>query len=281
MYLICMKFFFLLTSWYIVFLMRTRNPWKVSYTTHQPTRTHEHTLQATYTHDKKYDTIQMRYIIGPCIFLAFLFHYERPHHEIVEMLWTFSQYLEAVAIVPQLWLLTQTVEQGGKWELLTGHYVFCLGTYRLFYIMNWVCVDPSVVGGTWCTASACNTHGHTGVPLLGGRSLELRRQHVWHHPDALVHRVLLHLLQGCAGAEGQRTPSHRVMLSDLLDCRAHRGRGGVGGNTAATAGHAFHGPATYDTVLRKRKEQKQTAKQIYKKKHESHYNLYLSRRRVG
>eukprot|EP00754_Rhynchopus_humris_P042371 Rhum_TRINITY_DN260_c0_g1::Rhum_TRINITY_DN260_c0_g1_i1::g.917::m.917/K10949/KDELR; ER lumen protein retaining receptor len=121
MYLICMKFFFLLTSWYIVFLMRTRNPWK-----------------ATYTHDKKYDTIQMRYIIGPCILLAFLFHYERPHHEIVEMLWTFSQYLEAVAIVPQLWLLTQTVEQGGKWELLTGHYVFCLGTYRLFYIMNWV-----------------------------------------------------------------------------------------------------------------------------------------------
>eukprot|EP01061_Rhynchopus_euleeides_P042713 TRINITY_DN7450_c0_g1_i1.p2 TRINITY_DN7450_c0_g1~~TRINITY_DN7450_c0_g1_i1.p2 ORF type:complete len:259 (+),score=132.14 TRINITY_DN7450_c0_g1_i1:81-779(+) len=119
LYLISMKFFFLLTSWYIVFLMRTRNPWKATY-------------------DKTLDSIRMRYLIIPCMVLALLFHYDRPHHQVVEMLWTFSQYLEAVAIVPQLSLLTVTLEQGKQWELITGHYVACLGLYRLFYILNWI-----------------------------------------------------------------------------------------------------------------------------------------------
>ena len=116
-----MKFFFLSTSWYIVYLMRNRVPWKASY-------------------DEKLDTFKIRFLIIPCFILSFLFHYERPHHELVEMLWTFSQYLEAVAIIPQLTMLTTTLESGRKWELLTGHYVATLGLYRVFYILNWVCI---------------------------------------------------------------------------------------------------------------------------------------------
>eukprot|EP01062_Namystynia_karyoxenos_P039055 TRINITY_DN283_c0_g2_i1.p1 TRINITY_DN283_c0_g2~~TRINITY_DN283_c0_g2_i1.p1 ORF type:complete len:246 (+),score=81.38 TRINITY_DN283_c0_g2_i1:54-740(+) len=118
LYLIAMKLFFLLSSWYIVFLMRFRNPWKASY-------------------DWKTDSFKMRYLFLPSAMLAIGLHYDRPHL-VAELLWTFSQYLEAIAIMPQLLLLFKVIENGGKWELLTGHYVFTLGMYRLFYIFNWI-----------------------------------------------------------------------------------------------------------------------------------------------
>lgn len=50
------------------------------------------------------------------------------------MFWTFSIYLEALAIVPQLILLQRYREV----ENLTGHYVFFLGIYRALYIANWI-----------------------------------------------------------------------------------------------------------------------------------------------
>lgn len=46
----------------------------------------------------------------------------------------FSIYLEAVAILPQLFMLQK---QGGA-ESLTSHYVMLLGLYRLFYLFNWI-----------------------------------------------------------------------------------------------------------------------------------------------
>ncbi|MCO5585742.1 hypothetical protein L7F22_039678 [Adiantum nelumboides] len=51
-----------------------------------------------------------------------------------KVMWTLSIYLEAVAILPQLVLLQRT----RNIDNLTGHYVFFLGTYRGFYLLNWV-----------------------------------------------------------------------------------------------------------------------------------------------
>lgn len=51
-----------------------------------------------------------------------------------QILWTFSIYLEAVAIVPQLILL----QRYGEVENLTSNYVVLLGLYRGFYLVNWV-----------------------------------------------------------------------------------------------------------------------------------------------
>ncbi|PNX93625.1 er lumen protein retaining receptor-like protein [Trifolium pratense] len=48
--------------------------------------------------------------------------------------WAFSIYLEAVAILPQLVLL----QRSGNVDNLTGQYVFFLGAYRGFYILNWI-----------------------------------------------------------------------------------------------------------------------------------------------
>ena len=58
----------------------------------------------------------------------------RPGFTLVELLWTFSIYLEAVAILPQLVVLQRTKNI----DNLTGNYVFLLGLYRGLYILNWI-----------------------------------------------------------------------------------------------------------------------------------------------
>lgn len=57
-----------------------------------------------------------------------------------EILWSFSIFLEAVAILPQLFMLQRT----GEAETITTHYLAALGAYRALYIPNWIyrCVTP-------------------------------------------------------------------------------------------------------------------------------------------
>ena len=47
-----------------------------------------------------------------------------------EILWSFSIFLESVAILPQLFMLSRT----GEAETITTHYLFALGAYRALYI---------------------------------------------------------------------------------------------------------------------------------------------------
>ena len=51
-----------------------------------------------------------------------------------KVLWTFSIYLESVAILPQLFMISKT----GEAESITSHYLFALGSYRALYILNWI-----------------------------------------------------------------------------------------------------------------------------------------------
>lgn len=51
-----------------------------------------------------------------------------------KILWTFSIWLESVAILPQLFMLQRT----GEADTITTHYLFALGIYRALYIPNWI-----------------------------------------------------------------------------------------------------------------------------------------------
>jgi len=84
------------------------------------------------TYDASEDTFRVLFLVAPCAVLALAINQQ--HNSPVEILWTFSIYLEAVAILPQLVLLqrTQNIDN------LTGNYVFLLGTYRALYILNWI-----------------------------------------------------------------------------------------------------------------------------------------------
>jgi len=110
LYLTFMKLFFLASSVYVVYLIRYK-------------------YKATY--DREHDTFRSYFLIGPCFLLALLINAELT---VPEVLWTFSIFLEAVAIFPQLVLLQRTNEV----ENITADYIFCLGLYRALYLLNWI-----------------------------------------------------------------------------------------------------------------------------------------------
>lgn len=83
------------------------------------------------TYASEHDTFRMEYLLVPVIGLSFLENYAFTP---LEILWTFSIYLEAVAIMPQLFMITNT----GEAESITTHYLFFLGLYRTLYLANWV-----------------------------------------------------------------------------------------------------------------------------------------------
>lgn len=105
------------------------------------------------TYDKEHDSFRSEYIVGPCAVLALLLHSQfnfveasppegvvlrrrapTPSCPLLQVLWTFSIYLEALAILPQLVVLQRTKNI----DNLTGNYVFLLGSYRALYILNWI-----------------------------------------------------------------------------------------------------------------------------------------------
>jgi len=105
-----MKIFFIISSCYIIYLMR---------------------IKFRPTNDPSIDTFRIEFIVGPCFLLALVLNYE---FILSEVLWAFSIYLESVAILPQLFLLQRT----GEAETITTHYLAALGVYRALYIPNWI-----------------------------------------------------------------------------------------------------------------------------------------------
>ncbi|KAI9372401.1 ER lumen protein retaining receptor-domain-containing protein [Aspergillus egyptiacus] len=82
------------------------------------------------THDPNLDTFKVQYLLASSAILSLVF----PHdYSVSEILWTFSIWLESVAILPQLFMLQRT----GEADTITTHYLFALGLYRALYIPNW------------------------------------------------------------------------------------------------------------------------------------------------
>lgn len=83
------------------------------------------------TYDRIHDTFRIEFLILPAVVLALVLNHD---FEPLEILWTFSIYLESVAILPQLFMVSKT----GEAESITSHYLFALGAYRALYIVNWI-----------------------------------------------------------------------------------------------------------------------------------------------
>ncbi|CAO3672473.1 unnamed protein product [Rhizopus stolonifer] len=105
-----MKLFFLGSSFYTVYLM---------------------TFKFKATCDKELDTFKAEYLVLFATIFSILFCYD---YTVIEVLWSFSIWLESVAIFPQLFMLQRT----GEAETITIHYIFALGAYRTLYIFNWI-----------------------------------------------------------------------------------------------------------------------------------------------
>ncbi|KAJ7305857.1 hypothetical protein JRQ81_010223 [Phrynocephalus forsythii] len=83
------------------------------------------------TYDGNHDTFRVEFLVVPVGGLSFLVNHD---FSPVEILWTFSIYLESVAILPQLFMISKT----GEAETITTHYLFFLGLYRALYLINWI-----------------------------------------------------------------------------------------------------------------------------------------------
>ncbi|ORX35703.1 ER lumen protein retaining receptor-domain-containing protein [Kockovaella imperatae] len=105
-----MKLFFIGSSAYTLYLMKVK---------FRP------------THDASLDTFELAYLLVPVFFLSLIFNYKFTP---VEVIWSFSIWLESVAILPQLFMLQRT----GEAETITTHYLAALGLYRGLYIPNWM-----------------------------------------------------------------------------------------------------------------------------------------------
>jgi ER lumen protein retaining receptor len=88
------------------------------------------------TYEPVHDDFNIFFLIIPCFALACFIN---EYLSVTEVLWTFSIYLEAVAILPQLIVIHRAAkETGGFVDALNSHYVFALGGYRALYLLNWV-----------------------------------------------------------------------------------------------------------------------------------------------
>jgi ER lumen protein retaining receptor len=83
------------------------------------------------SYDANHDSFRIEFLLIPTAILALVINHE---FSVLEVMWTFSIYLESVAILPQLFMVSKT----GEAESITSHYLFALGSYRALYILNWI-----------------------------------------------------------------------------------------------------------------------------------------------
>ena len=116
-----MKVAYITATAAIIYMIRFKEPYKSKY-------------------DKSQDSfLHIKFAVAPCAVMALvacLFQQSFNPMQLnpIDLLWTFSIFLESLAIVPQLFVLQRYREV----ENLTGNYVFFLGLYRFLYILNWV-----------------------------------------------------------------------------------------------------------------------------------------------
>ncbi|CAD7962630.1 unnamed protein product [Amoebophrya sp. A25] len=151
-----MKIFFILSTGYMVYLMRFKPP-------------------INQTYDRSVDSFKYElYFLVPCVILGCITCAELVPTEI---LWASSIFLEAVAITPQLVLLAKMREV----ENLTSHFVAAMGLYRTFYILNWIykylvdkTYDPiAILGGIVQTVLYCDFFYYYAMSKWYGNRLVL------------------------------------------------------------------------------------------------------------
>jgi len=99
-------------------------------------------FQALYTIHKRYrdsyqaehDSLPIWSMVLPLMLLSSVLHGDLNHDWYFDSVWTFSMYLDTVAMLPQLWLL---VHKGGAVEALTSHYVAMIFFSRFLTFIFW------------------------------------------------------------------------------------------------------------------------------------------------
>lgn len=87
------------------------------------------------SYEKQNDSCQIYWFIVVCAVLAYFVHPHLNNRKLPDMAWTCALYLESIAMVPQLFLLTK---KGGEVENLSSHYIACVFFSRLLMLSFWL-----------------------------------------------------------------------------------------------------------------------------------------------
>jgi len=86
------------------------------------------------TYQDKHDSMPIWNAVIPLMLLSAFLHGNLNHSWYFDTVWTFSMYLDTIAMLPQLWML---VVKGGQVEALTSHYVAAIFFSRFLTFSFW------------------------------------------------------------------------------------------------------------------------------------------------
>jgi len=116
-----MKIFFISATAFIIYLMRFQKNIKTVSADASPRKTYNQ-MEDNFPH--------LKVLVPAALVLTLIVN---SGFSMWEFMWSYSLWLESLAFIPQIYLLTKM----GQVENITSHYVACLGLYRFFYILNW------------------------------------------------------------------------------------------------------------------------------------------------
>jgi len=95
-----------------------------------------HTVLKTHrsTYQEDCDDFDVKPAVLGCVLLAVFIHPDLDDRVFFDSVWTSALYVDAVAMVPQLWMMSKV---GRDVEALTGHYVAAVAASRVCHFIFW------------------------------------------------------------------------------------------------------------------------------------------------
>jgi len=93
------------------------------------------------TYQEKHDSLPIWNAVLPLMLLSTVLHGDLNHNWYFDTVWTFSMYLDTIAMMPQLWML---VVKGGHVEALTSHFVAAIFFSRFLTFSFWFTGFPEL-----------------------------------------------------------------------------------------------------------------------------------------
>ncbi|CAE7718334.1 kdelr1, partial [Symbiodinium sp. KB8] len=84
-------------------------------------------FEKKHSYQEEQDTFPATPVVLACLVLAAIFHADMNARPVFDTLWMAGLFISAVAVLPQLWLISKT---GGKVEPLTSHYIAAMAISR-------------------------------------------------------------------------------------------------------------------------------------------------------
>jgi len=93
------------------------------------------------SYESELDTCGVNVFLIGCFVLSCFVHPHLNHNAIPDITWTTALYIEAVAMVPQLWMMTK---KGGEVDSLSSHYIACVFISRILMMCFWANSYPEL-----------------------------------------------------------------------------------------------------------------------------------------